>query len=65
MRTHTHTLKQFTFPEIWKWHAVLVGIHAGGSNRKILQYLDVDLKTVQRIQKELDEFNGDYEGMTT
>ena len=42
-------MMQFT-PEIWKWHAVLHGIHAGNHNTNILQRLDVNLRTVQRIQ---------------
>ena len=29
----------------------------------ILEYLSVNLRIVQRIQKELDESNGDYEAM--
>ena len=32
---------------------------------KILQYFGINLRTVQRIQKDLDEFNGDYESTAT
>ena len=39
------TITKFTFPEIWKWHAVLLGIHARGANTKISECLGVSLKT--------------------
>ena len=35
------TIKQFTSPEIWKPHAILLGIHAGGPNMKISDCLGV------------------------
>ena len=34
--------------------------HAGSSNTKISQYLSVNLRTVQRILKDLDESNSNY-----
>ena len=43
--------------QIWKWHAVLLGIHT-----ERLQYKDFG---VLRIQKGLDESTGDYDGMAT
>ena len=56
------TMTQFTPPEIWKRHAVLLGIHAGSTNMKISECLGINRRTVQRIRKELEESNGDYEG---
>ena len=53
---------QFTPPEIWKEHSVLLGIHTESSNTKISECLRVNLRTIQRIQKVLDESNGNYEG---
>ena len=53
---------QFPPPEIGKQYAVLLSIHAGSSNTKISYCLSVNLRTVQRIQKELNEFNGGYKG---
>ena len=58
-------MMQFTPPEIWKWHHVLLDIHARNYNIKIAECLDVNLRTVQRIQKELDESNGDNKGIVT
>ena len=49
-------LIQFTHPEIWKQYAVLL------ADIMISDCLSVSLRTVQRIQKDLDEFNDDYEG---
>ena len=54
---------QFTPPEIWKCHAVLLGIPAGNTNINISMCLVINLRTAQTIQKQLDEFNGDYKGM--
>ena len=47
-----------------KRYAVLFGIHSTSYNTKISQCSSVNLKTMQRIRKELDGFNGDYEGTT-
>ena len=58
------TITQLTSPEILKWHAVLVGIHDRGFNRKITEWLGVSLMTVWRIWKELNESNADYEVIT-
>ena len=55
-------MTQFILPEIWKRYAVVLSIHAGSSNTKISQYLAVNQRTVQKIQKDLDESNSDYEG---
>ena len=55
-------MTQFTPPEIWKQHAGLLGIHVRSSYTKISECLDVNLRTVRKIRKELDESNGDYEG---
>ena len=55
-------MTQFTHPEIWKQHAVLLAIHARSSNAMISDCLGISLRTVQRIQKDLDEFNDDYKG---
>ena len=55
-------MMQLTPPEIWKWHAVLLlSIHAVSFKTNILECLGVNLKTVQRIQKQLDKSNGFYE----
>ena len=59
------TIMQFISPEFWKWHAVLFGIHTDSSSTKISQCLSINPKSLQRIWKELDEFNGDYEGIAT
>ena len=59
------TMMQFTPPEIRKQHTILLGIYSGCSNTKISQCLTVDLKTVQKMWKELDKSNGDYKGTTT
>ena len=56
-------MTQFTTPEIWKRHAVLFGIQAGSSHTKISECLDVNLRTEQSSRKELDESNGNDEGM--
>ena len=53
---------QFIPPQIWKQHAVVHIIHAGSPNKNISEYLGVNLKAVQRFQKEFCESNGDYEG---
>ena len=58
----SHIMKQFTPSEIWKPHAELLVIHTKSSNMNISKCLSVNLKTMQRIQKELDESTGDYEG---
>ena len=42
---------------------MLFGIHVRRPNIKTSECLGVNLKTVQRIQKELDESNGDYKSM--
>ena len=55
-------MMQFTPTELWKRHAVLLGIYARSSNTKISECLGINLRTVQRIRKEFDESNGDYEG---
>ena len=57
------TMAQLTPPEIWKWHAVLLGVHTVCSNTKISLCLGVNQKAVQKIQKELEESNGDYDDM--
>ena len=49
-------------PEIWEQDTVPFDSHAGSAKTKILRYLGVDVRPVQRIQKELD--NCDYEFMT-
>ena len=36
---------QFTPLEIWKWHSVLFGIHAGSPNTKISRCMGVNLRT--------------------
>ena len=59
------TIMQFTPPEIRKQHTILLGIYSGCSNTKISQCLTVDLKTVQKMWKELNKSNGDYKGTTT
>ena len=51
-------MTQFTPPEIWKW-LVLMNIYAKGSKNS--ECLGVNLSTMQRIQKEMGESNGDYE----
>ena len=51
---------QFTLQEFLKRHAGLFGIHYGTSNTNVLECLDVNLRTVLRIRKKLDESNGDY-----
>ena len=43
-----------------KCHAVLLGIQAWGSNTKDFRVFGCQSKTVQRIQKEWEEFNDDY-----
>ncbi len=53
-------MMQCTPLEMWNWHAVLVGIHTRRYNTKILECLSVNLRTVLRLQKQLDESNGDY-----
>ena len=58
-------MAQFTPPDIWKRHSVLLGIHAGGPNTKIFQCFGVSLRTVQMIRKEWNEYNGNYEGTVT
>ena len=55
-----HTMTPFPPPEIWKRHVVLFSIHVGTANTKISQCFDVNLRTVQRILKELDQSSGDY-----
>ena len=57
------TITQITPPEIWKRDAVLFGIYSGSSNTKISERFGVNLKTGQKILKELDEPNSDYETM--
>ena len=57
------TMIPFTSPEIWKRYVVLFVIHAGSSTTKISDCLVVNPKTEQRIWKELDESNDDYEGL--
>lgn len=47
---------------IWKRHAVLFSNKAGSPHTKISECLAINLRTVQRIQKELDESKGYYEG---
>ena len=54
-------MTQFTLPEILNQHVVLLGIHIRTANTKILERSNVNVRAVQRIQKE--EFNGDYKGM--
>lgn len=55
-------MTQFVPPQIWTRHGVLLGIRAGSSNKNISECLGVNLRTVQRIRKDFDESNGDYEG---
>lgn len=56
-------MTQLTPSEIQKWYAVLLGIRTGSSNTIIAECLGVNLRTVQRILKELDESNIDYVGV--
>ena len=46
----------------WRQHALLLDSHEGSSNLKISQCLDVILKAMQKIRKDLDVSNSDYEG---
>ena len=55
---------RFGLPYNKQQHVVLFSIHSRRSNRKISQYLDVNLRTAQKIQKEFDESKGDFEGRT-
>ena len=55
---------QFSPPEIWKWHAVLLGIQARNNNIKDFTVFCCQSEdTVERIWKDLNESNGDYKGM--
>ena len=54
-------MKQFVPPEIWTRHAALPGIRGEYYYKNILVCLDVNLRTVQRVRKELGVSNGDYE----
>ena len=47
--------------EIAKRHAVLLWHPPGSSNTKISLSLEINLRTVHKIWKELDESNGDNE----
>ena len=55
-------MKKFTLREIWKQQILLLGIYAGNINTKISISSGVNLRTSQRITKELNESNGDYKG---
>ena len=55
-------LIQYTPLEIWKWYAVLVGIHVQSANTKISEYLGVNKRTVWKIKKELNKSKADYKG---
>ena len=55
-------MTQFVPPQTWTRHAVLPGIRTRSPNRNISECLGVNLRTVQRIQKELGESNADNEG---
>ena len=57
------TMTQFTPLKIWKLYAILHGIHFGSPDMKISRCLGVNMRTMQRIWKEMDEFNGCYENM--
>ena len=53
---------QFTPLKIWKWHTVLFAIHTGNTDTEISVCFGVNLTTVQRIRKQLNKSNGNYEG---
>ena len=57
------TLTQLLTQEILKQHAVQLRIHYGISNTKVFGCLSVNLRTVQKIRKELDEHSGDSKRM--
>ena len=56
-------LSMIQFTLLLQQHAVLLDIHTGHANIKISECLGVNLKTVLRIFKKLNESNQDYEGM--
>ena len=56
---------QFTSPKKRKRHAVLLGIIDETTTMKISVCLGVNLKKMQMIRKELNESDGDYEGMVS
>ena len=53
---------QFTSPEILETICCTIWHSWQSSNTKTSDSLGIDLRTNQRIQKELDKSNGDYEG---
>lgn len=52
----------FNLPEIWKRRTLLIRIRDGISNTYISDCLGVNLRIGQRIPKEFDESNVDYDG---
>ena len=51
---------QYTTPETLEWHTVLLGIHGGNSNSKILQFWCQSEDSVENSKRK-NEYNGDYE----
>ena len=54
---------KLTPPEIWKWHAVLLGIHARRFRTNISLCFSVNMRTMPKVLKELNKSYGDNEGI--
>ena len=54
-------MTQLSHPDFCYLPAVLLDIHTGSYNTKISVGLSVNMRTMQRTRKELDEAHSDYE----
>ena len=51
----------FEPPNLWKRHGVLLAMRAGRTNKEISEFLNISIRMVQNVRKELEDSGFDYE----